>query len=225
MVTDTASTVLDRTFEAVLFDMDGTLISSIDSVVRSWTRLAIEFEIPAERFGDFHGIPARALLELLLPDRPAAERRRALQRITELEISDVDGVTVLPGAVDALTALEGTGRSAIVTSSNRALAEARVAASGLPAPGVVVTADDVARGKPAPDPFLRAADLLGVDPERCLVVEDAAAGIEAGRAAGAVTVGLTTTGHGDLGANLVVPDLAALRIVTVSGGVRVDRAG
>jgi sugar-phosphatase len=201
--------VLARPFAAVLFDMDGTLISSLDSVVRAWRRLAQEFAIPAERFGDFHGIPARALLDLLMPDRPLAERQRALARITALEIADVAGVTALPGAADALGALAPGGRCAVVTSASGALARARLAASGLPVPAVVVTADDVHRGKPDPEPFTIAAARLGVDPAACLVVEDATSGITAARAAGAATVAVTTTTPG-IQADVVVPDLAAL---------------
>jgi len=224
VVTDLAPTprpVLGRTFAAVLFDMDGTLISSVESVVRSWTRLAEEFRIPAERFGDFHGIPARDLLDVLLPDRPPAERQRALERITELEISDVAGVRALPGAEAALAA--ANGRCAVVTSSNRALARARLEASGLPTSSVLVTADDVTLGKPAPEPFVLAAARLGVDVVDCLVVEDATAGIIAGRAAGASTLGLTTTTE-RIVADLVVPDLSAVRLTAAPGGVLVAAA-
>lgn len=214
---------LDRTYAAVLFDMDGTLVDSVDSVVRSWARLAAEFAIPAERFGEFHGIPARALLDHLLPERSEAERRRALERVTELEIADVAGVSALPGATAALGALAGVGRCAVVTSSSRDLVAARLAASGLPVPVVVVTADDVRRGKPDPEPFLVAATRLRVDPARCLVVEDASTGIVAARAAGATAVGVRTTNPA-IAADLVVADLDDLRFTAVPDGVRVAAA-
>ena len=214
--------MLGSRFDAVLFDMDGTLLSSIGSVVRSWTRLAQEFGIPAESFGDFHGIPARALLDILMAERPVAERERAFARIVEIEVADVGDIEVLPGAAAALAAVAESG--AIVTSSTRRLALARLAASGLSAPEVVVFAEDVTRGKPDPDPYLLAAARLGVAPARCLVVEDSAAGVAAARAAGAATVALTTSEPGAIGADLTVPDLSALRFVVVPGGVVVEDA-
>lgn len=217
-----ARPVLGRTFSAVLFDMDGTLISSTASVVRSWTRLAHEYAIPADRFGDFHGIPSDALVELLLADRPVAERRAAAARIIELEIADGEGVATLPGAADAVAALAAVGRCAVVTSAIGRIASARLAQTGLllcP----VVSADDVTRGKPDPEPFRLAAGLLGVDPADTLVVEDATAGVAAGRAAGATVLGLRTT-SADLDADLVVRDLAAVRLVPVAGGVLVEPA-
>ncbi len=212
-----ARPVLDRTFAAVLFDMDGTLISSTASVVRSWTQLAVEYAIPAERFGDFHGIPARALIDLLLADRDAAERDAAAARITELEIADGRGVLALPGAAEAMSALAPAGLCAVVTSANARLATARLTAVGL-LQCPVVTADDVTRGKPDPEPFRAAAAVLGVDPARCLVVEDATAGVVAGRAAGAAVLGVRTTSP-DLAADLVVDDLAAVRLEPADGGV------
>ncbi len=215
--------VLGRTFDAVLFDMDGTLISSTASVVRSWTQLAVEYAIPAERFGDFHGIPARALIDLLLADRTADERDAAEARITELEIADGRGVVALPGAAEAMAALAPAGRCAVVTSANARLATARLTAAGL-LQCPVVTADDVARGKPDPEPFRAAAAVLGVDPARTLVVEDASAGVTAGRAAGATVLGVRTTSR-ELAADLVVDDLAAVRLVPVLGGVEVRDGG
>ena len=220
-----AGALTDRTFAAVLFDMDGTLISSIGSVLRSWARLTEEFAIPTERFGDFHGIPARDLLASLLPDRSVAERERALRRLVEIEVDDVDDIEVLAGAAEALAALAPTGRCAIVTSCGRELAAARLRAAGVRVPAVVVTADDVARGKPDPEPFRTGAARLGVDPAQCLVVEDATAGIAAARAAGAATIALTTTLSADvIDGDLVVPDLGAVRFTVTADGVRLQPA-
>lgn len=211
---------LDRSYAGVLFDMDGTLISSVDAVVRAWTTMAEEYRIPPERFGDMHGLPARRLVDLLLPELSEAERDEAYARVLELEVADVEGITVLPGAVEALQLLAPLGLCAIVTSSTRDVALARLAAAGLPAPAAVVTVDDVVRGKPDPEPFRVGAERLGVDPAHCLVVEDASAGVAAGRAAGATTVGLTTTTP-SLEADVVVPDLAAVRFdVGADGRVR-----
>ncbi|MEK8225961.1 HAD-IA family hydrolase [Oerskovia sp. M15] len=115
---------------------------------------------------------------------PADQVEAAYARIHELELLDNDGVRLLPGTVDAFASLPAT-RQAIVTSCTRPLAAARIAAAGLVPPAVVVTADDVTHGKPDPDPFLLGAERLGVDPSRCLVVEDAPVGVASGRAAGA----------------------------------------
>lgn len=215
--------VLGHTFAAVLFDMDGTLISSTASVVRSWTRLAHEYAIPAERFGDFHGIPARTLIEMILFDRSDAERAAAADRILEIEIADGEGVVALPGAAEAMAALAPTGRCIVVTSAIRRLAAARLALTGL-LQCELVTADDVTHGKPDPEPFRVAAQRLGVDPAQTLVVEDATAGVAAGWAAGATVLGLTTSTVG-ITADLVVSDLSAVRLEPVPGGVVVRAAG
>ncbi|WP_372595204.1 HAD-IA family hydrolase [Actinotalea sp.] len=207
-------------YAAVLFDLDGTLLSSTAAVERSWDRLAVEYAIPAERFFAYHGMTARAILERLLPDRSADERETAHERIVELESSDTEGVEALPGAAEALAALVPTGRCAIVTSGSRVLARARLAAAGVDVPAVVITADDVEHGKPDPEPYLTAARALGVAAADCLVVEDAAAGLASGRASGATTLGLRTTlGAGIVEADLVVDDLSAVRLEPAVGGV------
>ena len=99
---------------------------------------------------------------------------------------------VLPGAVEALSALRDA-KNAIATSCTIPLAKARIEAAELVPPSVLVTADDVQRGKPAPDPYLEAAARLGVDPGRCLVVEDAPAGLASAREAGCPTLAVVTT--------------------------------
>ncbi|MFI2755076.1 HAD-IA family hydrolase [Cellulomonas sp. P22] len=216
-----------RVFEAVLFDMDGTLVSSTAAVERSWRQLGRELDIPAlvsDGFA-FHGMPAADTLDVLLADRDARTRALALERIAELEVADTEGVVLLPGVRAALDLLVPAGLCAVVTSCGTALAEARLGAGGVRRPVVVVTRDDVARGKPDPEPFVRGAQLLGVDPARCLVVEDAPAGLLAGRRAGATTLGLATTHPADeLDADLVVADLGAVHLELVAGGVRVVAA-
>ncbi len=210
-------------FEAVLFDLDGTLVDSTPSVERSWRRWA-ELWGMGEGFVVRHGVPARQILAGLVP---AGDVDRAFADIERIEVEDVEGVVALPGAVRALAALP-PGRAAVVTSGTRPLARSRIHAAGLDAPAVVVTAEDVAVGKPDPAPYLLAARLLGVDPARCLVVEDAPAGLAAGRAAGCTTLGLTTTspaaalaGLGaDAAPDLVVATLADVRLVGGPDGVR-----
>ena len=141
-------------FDAVLFDMDGTLIDSTAAIVRCWTRWAI------------------------------------------------------------------------VTSCTLPLARARAGAASLPEPGAWVTFDDVAHGKPAPDPYLLGARRLGVDPARCLVVEDAPAGLLSGRAAGCATLAVTTTHPAqELAADAVVTSLADVDVRDGGDGLRVLPAG
>jgi sugar-phosphatase len=213
-------TLEGRSFAAVLFDMDGTLIDSIPVVIRSWLRWAQEEGVDPHDLAGFHGVPARGVVSALLP----AERvDAAFERIEAIEVADTDGITVLPGTLDALRALTGdVDRCAIATSCTRPLADARLMATNLPAPRVVVTASDVAQGKPHPDPFLLAAAGLGVDPADCLVVEDAPSGLEAARAAGCATLAVTTTTTAaDLVADAVVGNLADVRFSVVEGRVHV----
>ncbi|MEU6680492.1 HAD-IA family hydrolase [Streptomyces sp. NPDC046925] len=206
--------------EALLFDNDGTLISSMESVYRCWRRLAQEYGITAEEFErvELHGRPAAEIIADMLAAERVAE---AVARIEELEVSDVaGGVVLLPGTRELLESLPPE-RWAVVTSAGRRLAEARLAEVGIEA-GTVVAADDITRGKPDPEPFLLAAAKLGVDPARCVVFEDAPAGLTAGRAAGMTTVALATTHTaGELSADVVVKDLSAVSAQATEGGVEI----
>ncbi|MDI3407149.1 HAD-IA family hydrolase [Streptomyces cavernicola] len=209
--------------EALLFDNDGTLISSMESVHRCWRRWAEEYGIAADVFErvELHGRPAVEIIAELLP----AERiPGALKRIEQLEVEDVaGGVVLLPGAKELLAALP-RDRWAVVTSATRPLAEARLHEVGVDFPAMVA-ADDITRGKPDPEPFLLAAAKLGVDPARCVVFEDAPAGLRSGRAAGMTTVALTTTHTAaELSADAVVADLTAVSAQAIDGGVEIVTA-
>ena len=161
-----------------------------------------------------HGVPARQVLaEAIAADQVEA----AFARIEQLEVAEVDGITILPGAREALAAV-GAGRSAIVTSGTRPLAGARLQYTGLPRPDVVITPEDTAQGKPHPDPYLEAARRLGVEPADCLVVEDAPAGLAAARAAGCWRLALTSTHPGELDADAVADSLADVVLVPDGGG-------
>ena len=172
------------------------------------------------RLQGYHGVPSRQIVaDLVAPHRV----RAAADRIHDLELADVDGVVALPGAVEALAALPA-GRAAVVTSCSRPLALARIGAAGLRVPDAVVTADDVRRGKPDPEPFLLGAERLGVAPQDCLVVEDAPSGLAAARAAGMASLAVTTTTDAaDLDADLVVTNLADVELVAGPDGVRLVR--
>ncbi|WP_055492818.1 HAD-IA family hydrolase [Streptomyces sp. TP-A0356] len=208
--------------DALLFDNDGTLVSSLESVRRCWTRWAHEYGISAQEFGriELHGRPAAEIAADLLPAEVVAE---AVARIERLEVEDVPGggVHLLPGTREFLDALP-SDRWAVVTSATRRLAEARLEAVGV-RPKILVTADDVTRGKPDPEPYLLAARELGVEPSRCVVFEDAPAGLAAGRAAGMTTVALATTHRAqELDADLVVKDLSALCALVTGSAVEIS---
>ncbi|MER7230539.1 HAD family hydrolase [Streptomyces olivaceus] len=211
--------------QALLFDNDGTLVSSLASVQRCWTRWAGEYGITAEQFGrvELHGRPAAEIAADLLP---AALVPQAVARIEQLEVEDVPngGVHLLPGTRDFLDALPAD-RWAVVTSATRRLAEARLDAVGI-LPKTLVAADDITRGKPDPEPYLLGARALGVDPAACVVFEDAPAGLQAGHAAGMRTVALATTHRPDeLDADLVVTDLSALSALVTRAGVEISVRG
>ncbi|MET9332932.1 HAD family hydrolase [Streptomyces sp. P9-2] len=206
---------------ALLFDNDGTLVSSLDSVNRCWTRWAVEYGLTAEDFAriELHGRPAAEIAADLLPAHVVPQ---AVARIEDLEVEDVTdgGVSLLPGTKEFLAALPAE-RWAVVTSATRRLAEARLGAAGI-LPKTLVAADDITRGKPDPEPYLLAARLLGVDPADCVVFEDAPAGLQAGRAAGMTTVALATTHRAEeLTADLVVKDLSALSALVTDAGIEI----
>jgi sugar-phosphatase len=213
--------------DALLFDNDGTLVSSLESVHRCWSRWAAEYGITAEEFArvELHGRPAAEIAADLLP---AARLPEAVARIEQLEVEDVaGGVHLLPGTGALLDSLPA-GRWAVVTSATRRLAEARLGEVGI-RPGNLIAADDITRGKPDPEPFLLAARRLGADPARCVVFEDAPAGLQAGRAAGMTTVALTTTHRAaelaGPAADIVVEDLSAVSVLVTDAGVEISVKG
>jgi sugar-phosphatase len=204
--------------DAVLSDMDGVLIDTGGVYDRHWAAWAEQHGIdPAHIVGQHHGRPAVLTVELMAPHLDAvAEARRFNDGLAADE--SAAGVLALPGAM-AMAAALPRDRWAICTSAPRTMAERWLTHIGIACPTILVTVDDVARGKPAPDPYLRAAELLGRDPGRCLVIEDAPTGITAGKAAGAQVVAVQTTfGVADLrAADHVVPGLDELHF-RVDGG-------
>lgn len=180
-----------RPIEALLFDMDGTVLTSIVAAERIWSRWAIAHCLDVASFlPTIHGVQAVETIRRLNLAGIDAEAEAAA--ITALELEDVDGVEQIAGACDFLSTLP-RDRWGIVTSAPRALALKRLTVAGLPIPDVLITAEDVMRGKPAPDCYILAADKLGVTPANCVVFEDAAAGIAAAEAAGASIVVITAT--------------------------------
>jgi sugar-phosphatase len=205
-----------RRFEAVTavaFDNDGVLVDSLASVDRAWRRWAAEVGVDADEvMADVHGRPSRDTVAAFVPPEAIPG---AVRRIDEIELADADGVTALPGAAELLASIPA-GRWAVVTSASRPLLRARLGAAGLPIPPIVVTADDVARGKPDPEGYLAAIRRLGVAPERAAVFEDSASGIAAALAADVGTVIRVGTGAPGSGETAVVADL---RSVAWRGGL------
>lgn len=172
----------DREFGAFLFDMDGTILTSIAAAERVWSKWATGHGIDLAQFlPTLHGMRAVETISRL--GLPGIDIAAEAEKLTQAEIDDVDGIESIAGAPAFLASLPAD-RWALVTSAPRRLAERRLSAAGLPMPPLIVAGDDVTRGKPAPDCFLLAAERLGRDPSECLVFEDAPAGIQAAEAAG-----------------------------------------
>jgi len=177
--------------DAVLFDMDGTLVDSDAAVERSWSTWATEHGVdPAVVLPIAHGNPAEITVAALLPALGPDEVATSAARQLALQYDDLADVGPTKGAEHLVALLnERAVPWAVVTTADRRLADARLAAAGLTAP-LLVTADDITANKPDPEGYLLAARRLGVAPQRCLVVEDTATGLQAGRAAGARTAAL-----------------------------------
>lgn len=196
--------------QALLFDMDGTLVDSGPAIEECWAQWVAEYRIDRDRFAEVvgHGIPARQIAARLLP---AEQVDAAVDRLEQLEIDRAPSLRVLPGTRELVASLPDDAW-AVVTSCTRPLAEARIKAVGIDPP-MLVTADDVATGKPDPEPYLLAARRLGVDPAECVAFEDAPAGLASARAAGVFAVALTTTAPAaalEAGADVVVGDLSSV---------------
>jgi HAD superfamily hydrolase (TIGR01509 family) len=201
--------------QAVLLDMDGTLVDSDAAVERSWRTWAVEYRVDPGR-GPLvvHGLPAVGNVARLRPDLSEDEAAAAAQRQLELEYDDVADVTAAPGAHELLAELDRLGLPwAVVTSADVPLARVRLDAAGI-RPALLVTIDHVRHGKPDPEGYLLAARKLGADPRRCLVVEDAEAGVSAGRAAGAMVAALN-----GVPADIQIADLHHLRMLLRAGRV------
>jgi beta-phosphoglucomutase-like phosphatase (HAD superfamily)/fucose permease len=195
-------------FAAVIADMDGVLLDSSGPTTRSWRAWGVRRGVDGEAIqAANHGRPVGAVLAEHVPE---TDLEGEVEFLRCAETTDTDGVIAYPGAADVLAL--ASRRVAVATSASEPLARARLAAAGLPVPAVLITSDQVAHGKPAPDPYLLAAERLGVDPARSLVLEDAPAGIAAGRAAGMTVWAVTTTHDGaELAeADHVAPGLADL---------------
>lgn len=208
-------TAPDLPCAAVLLDCDGVLVDSRSAGEQAWRTWATEHGVEfAELLVSLHG---RRSADTVAQWVPEAGRRSALARIEELELRSAPVTRALPGAGELLAQVFHV--SAIVTSASARLIDARLRAAGLPRPAVVVTGEDVVRGKPHPDPYLRAAEFLGVPVSDCVVVEDSPLGLVAARAAGAAAV--LGIGPFVTNADENAPDLAG--VTWGPGGLHLDR--
>jgi mannitol-1-/sugar-/sorbitol-6-phosphatase len=206
------------TCRALLFDLDGVLVDSTPAVARVWNAWAKQHGFNGDEVVKrAHGRPSLATIRELLPNGDHEKENREVER---REIEDVSDVVPLPGASQLLRNLPPSAWT-IVTSCTRKLAHVRIAAAGLPTPRVLITSSDIKRGKPDPEPYLKGAEVLQVSPEECVVVEDAAAGIRSGKAAGARVLALRTTSQDaellSAGADWIVDDLSKVSILAGHG--------
>ena len=206
--------------DALLFDLDGVLVDSTACIEHTWRLWAAR-----------HGLDADAIVRMAHGRRAFETVRRAAPHLDDAQVAaqaaalaaheahETLGVLEVPGAAALLGGLP-PGRWAVVTSGVRAVAEHRLRHVGLPVPGVMVCADEVAHGKPHPEGYLTAAVRLGVERTACLVVEDAPAGVAAAHAAGMRELGIASThSPADLGeADLIAPALSAVTVRVAGDG-------
>ena len=197
---------------AILFDLDGVLVDSTRAVDREWREWARRKGVDGDAIVAIaHGVRALEVIRRMAPHLDAEAEVRELER-READHQE-GGVCVMPGAA-ALVHSIPEGHWGVVTSGSRLLASARLRFCGLPVPKVLITSDDVTHGKPHPEPYLKGAEWLGFTPADCLVIEDAPAGIQSGRAGGMKVVGITSTyAAAKLGeADAVVAGLAQIQV-------------
>lgn len=181
-------------FDGLLFDLDGTLVDSSEVIDRAWGAFAKKYQFSIDEIlPTIQGKPAHESISLLRPTASRNDIAQDTKWLEEMEANDTEGVIALPGSVDLLNSLNNQHIPwAIVTSGTLPVATARINAAKLPFPTVLVTPEQVERGKPDPEPYILGATKLGLDVKKCVVFEDAPAGIESGNRAGAKTVGILT---------------------------------
>lgn len=209
--------------DAILFDLDGVLVDSRECVERTWRRWAAERGLnPDLVLREAHGRRTYETIARVAPHLDAASEGA---RIAVSETGETRGLYEIAGARELLASLPSCSW-AIVTSGIRAVAETRIRHMRLPAPPVLIPADEITHGKPHPEGYLTAAQRLSADPARCVVIEDAPPGIEAARAAGMRVIGVLGTYPPDalVAADVVVSSVAALRVTPRDGGLEIGFA-
>jgi|SoiMethySBSTD1v2_1073268.scaffolds.fasta_scaffold24899_4 mannitol-1-/sugar-/sorbitol-6-phosphatase len=206
--------------QAILFDLDGTLVDSAIRVQRLWIEWSQRRGIDTGSLLEvMHGRRADETIRMVAPHLSVQDEFLALEAE---EIADMEGVRPYPSAGELLGTLSSR-QWAIVTSGTRRVAEARMRHVGLPTPKVFITADDVNVGKPAPDGYLLAASRLNLKPTDCIVVEDAPAGIQAGKSAGmrVIAVASTLTREVLRQADVAIHHLSEIKLRSTSQGIQI----
>jgi sugar-phosphatase len=197
--------------QAIIFDLDGVLIDSSVVIRRQWRRWATEHGLdPALNVMHSH-----RLAEIVRHVAPHLDAEREAARLAAWEAADTDGLRVIKGATGLIRSLP-QGAWAVATSGHPPTALTRLRYARLPVPDVLVTSEDVTHGKPHPEPYLRAAEGLGIPPAGCVVIEDAPAGVAAAHAAGMRVIAVTTTHVADdlIEADVIAARLADIQVVT-----------
>lgn len=200
-----------------LFDLDGTLVDSLPAVERSWINWALSWGVnPQDVLAFIHGKQAITSLRHFMEGESEETIQKEFLKLEQIEATDTEGVTALPGAHLLLSELNRQNIPwAIVTSGSMPVASARHKAANSPEPEVFITAEQLKHGKPQPDAYLLGAERLGLAPEDCVVVEDAAAGVMAGLAAGCKVIAVNAPDDTP-GIENVDFDLSTLEILLVS---------
>ncbi len=216
MTADRAATAAKIYTQGLLFDMDGVLVSSLNSVERSWQRWAEKHGMDVEStVRAAHGRRAIDTLQALLPE---GDHAMELNAIEDLEVADMADLQLLDGVMPILASLPQRSWT-IVTSATDRLARARLAYGGVPIPKSIVTGDTVAVGKPGPEPYIKGAQILGLPPQDCVVIEDSISGVQAGHDAGCKVLATTFLHSAEkLGAaDWVVHSLAEVTVPVLGG--------
>src|SRR6266567_2308298 len=202
---------------AILFDLDGVLVDSTRSVDREWRAWAHRKGVDGDAvMAIAHGVRTVEVIRRVAPHLDAEAEAR---KIEKHEAHDKEGVSVMAGAAELLRSIPDN-RWGVVASGTRPLATARLRFCGLPVPEVLVTADDVAHGKPHPEPYLKGAERLGFNPAECLVIEDAPAGIQSALAGGMKVIGIASTYAADalVQADTVISKLGQIQVSSNGAG-------
>jgi sugar-phosphatase len=209
--------------QAILFDLDGVLVDSHAVVERTWYRWIERHDLDVpDIIRRAHG---RRSIETVREVAPQLNADEEVRWLADAELGDFDDIIAVAGASSILGALR-EGEWAVVTSGGRELARRRLEHANLPVPNILISAEDVAVGKPAPDGYLMAAKRLARDSSRCIVIEDTPAGIQAGRLAGARIIAISTTfpAFALTGADVILKDLADLALQRLESGLTVTIA-
>jgi mannitol-1-/sugar-/sorbitol-6-phosphatase len=175
--------------DVILLDLDGVLVDSRQCIERHWVEWAARHQLNKDRV--LHHAHGRRTVETIKLVAPHLDAEREAEEIERMEANDVRGLVRIPGALELLQSIPVSAWG-IATSGSRAIATNRLAFAGLPLPEVLICSEDVSMGKPDPEPYLFAAMMLGAEPQRCVVIEDAPAGIQAGRSGRMHVVGVVT---------------------------------